>query len=363
MVLHGQAVEEDGLAGVPAFVPGDHLLDQGGVGEIGPVFGAFGHKVLPESHGVKADPGQDVGAVVQLVRVGVEGHRAVPCVFQQAGGGGQVLVNREAQGVQRVALPQQGGGQAGEHLHLHVAGAAAVGVGDKQPVGAGLRQPVEVGQGVLRERQAGQAGDVEKALGGQEDDVRGVLSGGGAGLVGLFPELGHQVRDVRVPGAVLRLDAVGQGGVEAQHDAQLLAAVLLVLAGLIQGHGGLLQGAGIGGGEQQGQRQRNGKKPHCAGGMPLFQHGQQHRPENTDDHRHHHGQRGGQHIRGKPGDVAQVAHERKITELEGSAVDIHLIPADDGQGHAEPGPRQIGDEEPPGQAVEREHQAKKQEPK
>ena len=96
--------------------------------------------------------------------------------------------------------------------------------------------------------------------------------------------------------------------------------------------------------------------------MPPFPDAQQDRPQDRDKDGHHDRHRGDQFIRGKPGDVAQAADKSEVAQLQGCAVDVHLIPADDGQGHGEPGPRHEGDEEPPGQAVDGKHQANKQQP-
>ena len=127
-------------------------------------------------------------AVVQLVGVGVDELRGIPCLLQLPDGGGQLGINPLVQGGEGVPLPEEGAGQAGEHLHLHVSSAVAVIVGQAPAVGAGLRQAVEVGQGVLFKGDSRQAGDVEETLRGDED-VSGVPSDAAVpGGEGTLPE-------------------------------------------------------------------------------------------------------------------------------------------------------------------------------
>ena len=265
VVLHGHAVQKDRLAGVSGFIPGDEFPGEGVVGGVLACDFHGGEEVVQKGHRVKADGRIDGLPVVQLTGVGVEGGGGVSRFLQQPDGGGQVLIDRRVKGIQGIPLLEQRGGQAGEHLHLHMSGPAAIGVGEKGAVGAGLRQTVEIGQGVL---------------------------GGGAGL---------------------HLETLGPGGVEAQHHPHPFVAGFLVRAVLVQAKGGGLKGARVQRREEQSQAQTAQDEALGEGGTPglLAAEGFRENGRHADGQQ---GSQGGNELRGGiPGDVAQVAHEGKIT--------------------------------------------------
>src|SRR5699024_3281986 len=105
------AVEEEGAGGVPGIVPGDELLGEGQVVQIGAAGLALGEEVLQEIHRVKPNGGVGGDAVVQLVGVGVDELRGIPRLLQLPDGGGQLGINPLVQGGEGVPLPEEGAGQ------------------------------------------------------------------------------------------------------------------------------------------------------------------------------------------------------------------------------------------------------------
>ena len=194
-----------------------------------------------------------------------------------------------------------------------MSGPAAIGVGEKGAVGAGLRQTVEIGQGVLGKGETRQTGYVKKALGGDKDNVRGGGRRGGARPHGVRPQLVHQTGGLRIGGAGLHLETLGPGGVEAQHHPHPFVAGLLVRAVLVQAKGGGLKGAGVQRREEQRQAQAAQDEALGEGGTPglLAAEGFRENGRHADGQQ---GSQGGNELSsGIPGDVAQVAHEGKIT--------------------------------------------------
>ena len=156
-------------------------------------------------------------------------------------------------------------------------------------------------------------GSWDKALGGDKDKVRGGGRRGGARPHGVRPQLVHQTGGLRIGGAGLHLETLGPGGVEAQHHPHPFVAGLLVRAVLVQAKGGGLKGAGVQRREEQRQAQAAQDEALGEGGTPglLAAEGFRENGRHADGQQ---GSQGGNELSsGIPGDVAQVAHEGKIT--------------------------------------------------
>ena len=266
----------------------------------------------------------------------------IPRVPEGTGQGGHPAVGRgileAGEGLPR---PQEGGGDAGEELHLHVAGAPGVGVGEEGAGGELLRQGVEVGNGVGVKLHPRQAGGVKEALRHQENHV-----GLGLRLPGLLRvrlELEQNaVHAVLAVGVGLGHGALPGGAVQPGQQAQPVIAHGLALP-LLPGQ----QGGGRRG--EHGPRQQY--RQHGQGGQPP---GPRHgpgrmRPGKGRQAQEHHSCNGPPGARAQvhagaeeAGHLAGLARHGQVADQQGNAIDRLLQMAGDGQEQAGQGGEQLG---------------------
>lgn len=148
MIFHGQAVEKH--RAVPlGLEAGNQLVGQGVVGDIAPGISLVHKEVVLINDLVKAQGGDIACPVIELVVVGVDKEGLIPRRPEYPGQRRHTAVGRRiAQAGEGLPRPQEGGRDAGEQFHLHVAGTPGVGVGQEDAAGERLRQGVEVGHRV-----------------------------------------------------------------------------------------------------------------------------------------------------------------------------------------------------------------------
>ena len=341
MVLHAQTVEEQGP--VPLGLKlGDQLIGQGIIGDIAAGIGLVHGEILLIDQLVKAHPWNVHIPVVEDVAVGVDEEGLIPRVPEGTGQGGHPAVGRgileAGEGLPR---PQEGGGDAGEELHLHIAGAAGIGVGQEGSGGKLLRQGVEVGNGVGVKLHPRQAGGVKEALRHQENHVGLGLRLPGLLRVRLEPEQ-NAVHAVLAVGVGLGHGALPGGAVQPGQQAQPVVAHGLALP-LLPGQ----QGGGRRG--EQGPRQQH--RQHGQGGQPP---GPRHgpgrmRPGKGRQAQEHHSCNGPPGARAQvhagaeeAGHLAGLARHGQVADQQGNAIDRLLQVAGDGQEQAGQGGEQLG---------------------
>ena len=285
--------------------------------------------------------------VVQGVGVGVEGDGPVAVFPQHPDIGGQGLIVLRVQVGVGGAAVQLLRGDAGKGLHLHLSGATAAG-GGVEPAPGGLPpEPVVVGQGVLREVQPLQPGDVEKALIHHKDDV-------GSEVRALLPGQ----RPLHVLQNILKMTlAVGVGGgglgavpgaEQAEGDAQTGVPGPLNGVGLILVNAPGPQGEGDKEHQQRPAGGGHSQPPPEGEGVVAVQKGAdvQHGEHNKRDRYigdggpHHGGD--GDVAGGEPGDILQLVGQGQIGQGEGLAVDGGFVVAGQGQGEGGQGGQQTG---------------------
>ena len=256
-----------------------------------------------------------------------------------------------AEGGEALRRAGEGGGDAGEELHLHIPGAPRIGGGEEGPPGGLLLEGVEVGDGVLRKGDAGEGGDVEEALRQDEDDV-GLLGLGVGGLLGGLQLEEDAVEVVLGVGIGGLHGALAQGAVHAGEQAQTLVALPLALP-----LGAREEGAGAGHpqeiaqqGEGQGQAAQAAGEPVPAGrGLPLGEEKGQHQQEEGKPDPLPGGRTQLHPGTEKSGDLPGLPGHGQVAGQDGGAVEDLLQVVGDGeeeQGQREHGRRR---EESPGQ--------------